>query len=254
MPPAKPRSARKIKWPPEEEDESSEAESDSDPSEDDSDSEGDTDTSRESSNTLPTNPDGNSRAPTSGPASDRSNASQQDNASDWDDMYSDEPPVKVEPEVVGLPWYGPAELIHLDSPPEITIDLPQLAPEPEPGCPAPLVAALAQIALPSIRQHETRCLPFLLRNLRRGFVARCEDLNLDTRAREEKDLRIQVKFQHTNNMQYEVTLRDWGCPVCTLMGKLPNQLLLSKHLTWDHPELYVEWKQWSDHTVRAKPS
>src|ERR1700683_3453206 len=44
-----------------------------------------------------------------------------------------------------------------------------------------LIAALEVLTLPSLRMQKTGQLPFLLRNLRRGFAGRCHQLGIPTK-------------------------------------------------------------------------
>ena len=150
-----------------------------------------------------------------------------------------------EDEYAGLRPFGPPELIRLDSPPPITIPLPQIDSEYTVNpFPPRLAAALSSLApaVTSLRLHETRQLPFLVRNLRRGFLLRCESLGMSLKKSTE-NISLRVKYQHVDDIEHQVLSRKWKCPVCSLHGELPNQGVLASHLEWDHAELFVEWQQ-----------
>ena len=173
-------------------------------------------------------------------------------------------PIKVEEEG-GLRRFGPAELIDLETPPQISISLPQLLSRATPGTtesddmgssaaivplsaqaplPADLVSTIEKLTHSSARLHLTKRLPFLVRNIRRGFLQRCKALGISSDRRTE-DVAFHVHYEHTgvNDVVYDVTLHQWDCPLCTLHPSFPNQQMLQKHLAWDHEEFPFEWRR-----------
>jgi hypothetical protein len=64
-----------------------------------------------------------------------------------------------------------------------------------------------------------------------------------------KDVLLRVKYQHVDEIEHQVLLRKWKCPICSLHGELPNQGVLASHLEWDHAELFVEWEQTTSNSV-----
>lgn len=139
--------------------------------------------------------------------------------------------------------FGPPELIVLDSPPPVTIPLPQIASEYSKATfPPRLVTALSALALASVHLQEARRVPFLLRNLRKGFLHRCKSLGISM-VKDVGNISLSVRYQHVDNIHHEVLLRRWRCPICSLHGKFANQGVLAKHLAWDHAELFVEWEK-----------
>jgi hypothetical protein len=144
-------------------------------------------------------------------------------------------------------------------PPEplITIPLSQVAPiafqtPPPSGPPEDLAAALDEICLGPLRMQRTKQLPFLLRNLHRGFRLRCKAINIKTTKSRPK-LPILVRYEYTGK-RYETYMSKWLCPLCELHGALPNKEMLRCHLHWDHPEVILErWEQRANNQVCSFP-
>ena len=125
-----------------------------------------------------------------------------------------------------------------------------------------LIAALEALVLPSLRMQETGQLPFLLRNLRRGFVDRCFTLGVPTKqaVTPKSPLNVRVIFRllapnavvaddESYSDEYQIRMGSWSCPVCSLHGDFGTQTLLQKHIEWDHPEIKSRWAH--DNRVRT---
>ena len=117
-----------------------------------------------------------------------------------------------------------------------------------------LIAALEVFILPSLRMQKTGQLPFLLRNLRRGFADRCLLLGLSTKPTVCSDelLEVQLIFRlQTNSLvsedaegfsdEYKTRMTSWNCPLCDLHGGFGVQAMLQKHIEWDHSEIETRW-------------
>jgi hypothetical protein len=181
----------------------------------------------------------------------------------------DGPPIKAEEEDGPRP-FGPAELIDLETPPQISISLPQLVSHASPGpaesdddhdlgssarnivplsaqapLPADLVSTIEKLTHSSARLHKTKRLPFLLRNLRRGFLQRCKTLGIPVERETQDNVAFHMHYEHTgvNDVGYEITLHQWDCPLCSLHPSFPNQAILKKHLAWDHGEFLFKWRR-----------
>jgi hypothetical protein len=117
-----------------------------------------------------------------------------------------------------------------------------------------LIAALEVLTLPSLRMQKTGQLPFLLRNLRRGFADRCHRLSLPTKPSThlKEPLEVQLTFRlQTGEMvfadsedhsdEYKTRMSSWNCPLCDLHGTFGTQAMLQKHIEWDHSEIKTRW-------------
>jgi hypothetical protein len=106
-----------------------------------------------------------------------------------------------------------------------------------------LIEALEDISLVTIRLASLRRLPFMLRNLREGFLGRCKSLGIATSHRLPPSKTITVVYSCTVQVNEDrsferqvtrTTMRDWKCPLCELHGAFLSRQILSAHLRWDH--------------------
>ena len=165
----------------------------------------------------------------------------------------DEPPDSPRP----LRASTPPEIMILDSPPRITIPLPQIdhdlinistarpsSIEP----PDELIIALEPITLSTIRMQKTHQLPFLLRNVREGFLSRCRVLGVPIYS-DNRRLSLCVRYDYVAGLTYKTDISEWLCPLCELHGAFRTREMLACHLQWDHPEVFSEWGQMDDTEV-----
>ncbi|KDR68380.1 hypothetical protein GALMADRAFT_161032 [Galerina marginata CBS 339.88] len=166
------------------------------------------------------------------------------------DQYDQEP--DHAPEDVEMEDADPPEIVLLDSPPRITAPLPNIRPaveEPPVDRTEPsdeLIAAVEALTLSAIRMQKTSCLPFLLRNLRKGFLKRCSRLLVPIYPIDQ-EIELHVHYESAGGAVYQTEVSDWQCPLCDLLGILPTREMLDCHLRWDHPEVYCEWHEMDDH-------
>lgn len=114
-----------------------------------------------------------------------------------------------------------------------------------------LFQALERLSLSSVRMHHTHSLPFLLRNLRKGFEARCQMIGVPVPAHpdpRDSDVSVDVVYRYIRNTggrehEYRTHVTEWSCPLCTLHGKFGTRDMLEKHLDWDHDEVTVKWSK-----------
>ncbi len=148
--------------------------------------------------------------------------------------------VEVEQQPTGSSKFIPA--------PRITIPLPQVKAEPEEpivgefGPSDLLLNAVEAFALSPIRMQATGQLPFLRRNLRRGFLRRCMDLLVPI-YRDDKEVTLLVKYDYIDGIVFQTEVHDWICPFCNLLGSFPTREMLNCHLEWDHREVFSEWER-----------
>jgi len=147
------------------------------------------------------------------------------------------------------------EVIIIEPPqPRITIPLPQIVPVASQistpnGPPEILVATLDELCGAPVHMQATKQLPFLLRNLRRGFRLRCVAIGIKT-TRVKPRMPVVVRYECTKKL-YETSMSKWFCPLCELHGAFPNKDMLRCHLQWDHASVILErWEQRANNQVR----
>lgn len=182
----------------------------------------------------------------SSPSSSESDSSTPDSVIELTDSESDK--YRKDGDVKPDYEFLDSEITIIEPPqPRITIPLPQIAPAPDQisapsGPPEELVATLDEICGGSIRMQATKQLPFLLRNLRRGFRLRCNAIGIKTTRAKPRTPTL-VRFEYTQKI-YESRMSRWLCPLCELHGAFPNKDMLRCHLQWDHAEVILErWEQ-----------
>lgn len=142
--------------------------------------------------------------------------------------------------------YDPPAIEYLDPRPRAPVQPPAMPAADVVSSAEPsdeLISAVENLVLSSIRMQETNQLPFLLRNLRRGFRARCSALGIATR-RVPGDISLLVKYKSLSTgatAAYETEINDWLCPLCELHGRFDAKEMLASHLLWDHSEVTCQW-------------
>lgn len=112
-------------------------------------------------------------------------------------------------------------------------------PEALPGPSEDLFAAIEALTMSLVVLQAAKQLPFLVRNLRRGFEHRCHLVGVPV-APAAVDISAKVVYQR-RSQRYEVDISDWHCPLCELLGQFKTREMLEKHLQWDHDEVAVVW-------------
>ncbi|KAK0204113.1 hypothetical protein DFS33DRAFT_861413 [Desarmillaria ectypa] len=110
-------------------------------------------------------------------------------------------------------------------------------PEPE------LLEAIQTHYFTTLRMQDTSRLPFLRRNLRRGFRNQCRLRGYGVQRPLSKPHITLVYDCPSAERTCTTHITDWLCPVCELHGAFDNQEQLACHLTWDHPELGIRWER-----------
>lgn len=154
--------------------------------------------------------------------------------SDDEQPEQPEPPDASDDDDDAFPNVGP-----VDAPPtRISTPPPPSGPSEE------LCIALESLTLTPIRMQGKHRLPFLHRNLQRGFELRCRALGIST---EEVDMEISLKFIYNRREGDDVwetsNVTAWCCPLCNLHGSFKTREMLEKHLQWDHCEVGVSWRE-----------
>ncbi|KAL6303314.1 hypothetical protein BKA93DRAFT_789129 [Sparassis latifolia] len=122
-----------------------------------------------------------------------------------------------------------------------------------------LMAALNALTLPTVRLREYRRLPFLVRNLRRGFRHRCRLAGVQTQPVQPPPAPINVSYiyrpdndetsevpdgERVDNDEERVgKMYQWECPLCQLHGQFNTRNMLTFHLGRDHDEVKFTWRE-----------
>ncbi|KIK77463.1 hypothetical protein PAXRUDRAFT_834978 [Paxillus rubicundulus Ve08.2h10] len=118
-----------------------------------------------------------------------------------------------------------------------------------------LLEGLERISSSSVRLQKMRRLPFLRRNLQDGFAHRCQLAGVPVKRTPLPRTSVSVMYHcplettamKTPRKAFVTTarssMRDWLCPFCSLHHNFANQMMLDKHLSWDHPSVKVLWNE-----------
>ena len=106
-------------------------------------------------------------------------------------------------------------------------------------------------------KHMSRpsALPFLVRNLRKGFLSACERDGVRTHPRSVPRRPVRVILRnpasasqdHYASDDHDVEEHDgghlnvWQCPLCDLLGELNSREMLLYHMEHDHDEVITKW-------------
>jgi len=123
-----------------------------------------------------------------------------------------------------------------------------------------LMVALDALSLSTARLKEYKKLPFLMRNLRKGFLHRCQLVDIPTAPRAPPKAPVSVLYRYDasndsrsigfedeeiqNEPDYEERegrMLEWDCPLCQLHGHFDTREMLEFHLKRDHREVEVNW-------------
>lgn len=114
------------------------------------------------------------------------------------------------------------------------------------------------------RQRQYRKLPFLLRNLRKGFQARCGQAGVRIHPRNDPRGTVKVVYRYSLDRgshsdsssdgggEYQTfmgSMSDWRCPLCELYKPFNTREMLVFHLDRDHAEVNTKWT----HTLQRVP-
>lgn len=120
-----------------------------------------------------------------------------------------------------------------------------------------LVSSIEALSLSTSRMRATRQLPFLRRNVRKGFLESCRGLYVpiypetrdDDDSRTRRKMRMKVTYETAGSGVYKTGVDEWLCPVCDLFHReekgeekgFDTREILDRHLSWDHAEVFYEW-------------
>jgi len=96
--------------------------------------------------------------------------------------------------------------------------------------------------------QNTHQLPFLLRNVRQGFLSRCRVLGVPIYS-DNRQLSLCVRYDYVAGITYKTDIEEWLCPLCELHGVFRTREMLACHLQWDHAEVFSEWGKMDDTEV-----
>ncbi|KAJ7783054.1 hypothetical protein B0H16DRAFT_1495176 [Mycena metata] len=180
-----------------------------------------------------------SQDPPSDDESSSSSSESSENESDWEsttesdrggESETDKPDSEDEDDQVQIIDEVPVVIELLDdTPPPSPASTPRLSRPTE-----DLIAAMEGLNLGVACLQELRRLPFLRRNLRRGFLNYCRVRGVPIEvANESPSIAVDFKM---NDSAYEASTSCYECPLCHLHFPFRTQEMLSTHLNLDHGE------------------
>ena len=141
-----------------------------------------------------------------------------------------------------------------ESPKDSDLEMDFILPDIDKGRDAPaeeLIVALETLTLSSLQMQMARRLPFLVRNLRKGFEGRCRLVGVPVRPVDDSRVSVHVIYRckvsqggrTSRTRKHQARMDVWRCPLCELHGAFKTREMLVKHLEWDHAEVACSWKQ-----------
>lgn len=113
--------------------------------------------------------------------------------------------------------------------------------------------AFAAVSISATLKKHKR-LPFLCRNVRRGFLYTCRSARIPTHPKTRPVTPMDVAYQYPTRQnaivfqdlptKWEETLaktEDWKCPLCDIHGVFGTVRMLQFHVQSDHPEVEAQW-------------
>ncbi|KAI0765307.1 hypothetical protein C8Q74DRAFT_1458431 [Fomes fomentarius] len=127
-----------------------------------------------------------------------------------------------------------------------------------------LRVAFNALTFTQFRQRQYRKLPFLLRNLKKGFQARCRQAGVRIHPRNDPRGTVKVVYRYSLDrgshsdsssdgggayQTFMGSMSDWRCPLCELHKPFNRREMLVFHLDRDHAEVKTKWT----HTLQRVP-
>ena len=130
---------------------------------------------------------------------------------------------------------------------------PYIRQDRSPSPSADLLKALEALTLTDVRLQKSHRLPFLVRNVREAFKARCQALQIATTksaTSSEQPTEVRLRYRLSDGDEFMGRMVDWLCPLCKLFGSFSTREMLDAHLKWDHPNCDINWDAESTRNVR----
>ncbi|KAI0698063.1 hypothetical protein C8T65DRAFT_661246 [Cerioporus squamosus] len=123
-----------------------------------------------------------------------------------------------------------------------------------------LLAALDALTLADARMQKRKRLPFLLRNLRKGFMYQCQRHGIRVAPPNAPRGAVKVVFKYyletkdsgassdssSDAREYQTyvgSMADWRCPMCELHKPFATREMLIFHLSRDHSGVKASWRE-----------
>ncbi|CAL1708760.1 unnamed protein product [Somion occarium] len=124
---------------------------------------------------------------------------------------------------------------------------------------AHLLSALSNLNIGARRLREHSRLPFLRRNLRHGFLAKCRMAGVQVAPKNPPAHAVDITYRYLHDDDesgsdggsssssvdvYEerrTSMLTWLCPLCDMHGEFPRREVLKFHLDHDHAGVNVDW-------------
>ncbi|KAJ6475292.1 hypothetical protein C8R47DRAFT_1142940 [Mycena vitilis] len=142
-------------------------------------------------------------------------------------------------EIVDMrPFKPPVIELLDDTPPPSPVQTPHfLKPSEE------IITAIEDVALLTECLQELQRLPFLKRNVRRGFFNHCRARGIPTDS-DDRPISISVVFKLANTeLSHEASVSCFECPLCRLHRPFQTKDMLQTHLDSDHDEVETTWDE-----------
>ncbi|KAJ7497218.1 hypothetical protein FB451DRAFT_220916 [Mycena latifolia] len=140
------------------------------------------------------------------------------------------------------PFKPPVIELLDDTPPASPVQTPRLSAPPE-----DIIAAIESLSLSVACMQESRRLPFLRRNLQRGFLKYCRARRVPTESDgQAPSIAVIFKLADSELPPHEASMSCYECPLCRLHSPFRTKAMLEIHLDRDHREVRTNWEEIDD--------
>ncbi|KAJ6593825.1 hypothetical protein B0H19DRAFT_1246570 [Mycena capillaripes] len=152
-------------------------------------------------------------------------------------------------EIVDMgPFRPPVIELLDDTPPMSPALMPRLSPPEE------IIAALESLALSAACMQELHGLPFLKRNVRRGFLNYCRARGIPTELDDQiPSISVVFKLAGSELSPHEASISCYECPLCHLHLPFQTKGMLQMHLDLDHDKVDSTWDELEDKPPPPNP-
>jgi hypothetical protein len=140
------------------------------------------------------------------------------------------------------PFKPPVIELLDDTPPMSPSQTPRLLTPPE-----EIIAAIEGLALSAACMQELHRLPFLKRNVRRGFLNYCRARGVPIESENTcPSITVVFKLMDSELPPYEASISCYECPLCQLHLPFQTREMFQTHLDLAHAEVMTAWDEIDD--------
>ncbi|KAF7376079.1 SMC hinge domain-containing protein [Mycena sanguinolenta] len=192
------------------------------------------------------------------PQTGNESESESESSTDSDDEEPDPSASEPESELDQLDQLDSSDddevvIVEPPKPPVIELldDTPPVSPVILPTPPEEIIAGIEDLTLALTCMQKKNRLPFLKRNVRRGFLQYCRARGVPTHP---QDLfpptTVAFRLADSDLPPHEASISCYECPLCELHLPFQTKEMLGMHLELDHGEVQITWDGIDEQNVR----